>query len=120
MQPEAEAEERRLAQGFAQRRMHVDRVRDILQHRAHRQRLGEFAGQLGDMPADRLDPEDALILLLRRDAAQPPTAASVNARPLAANGNCAVVTSIPAAAASSGDSPALTISGSVKQIAATE
>src|ERR1051326_3044933 len=49
-----------------------------------------------------------------------PPASSVKARPLAANGNCAVVISNPAAVASSGDSPAVTISGSVKQIASTK
>ena len=68
MQSVPEAEEGRLAQRFAQGRMHVDRMRDILQHRAHRQRMGEFAGELGDFPPDRLDAENAPIVAPRDDS----------------------------------------------------
>src|SRR5579862_4530169 len=55
----AEAEEGRLARRLAQGRVDVDGVRQVVEHRAHRQRMGEFAGELGDLPADRLDAEDA-------------------------------------------------------------
>src|SRR5713226_5459656 len=63
----AEAEEGGLAEGFAEGRVDVDRVRDIVEHPAHRQRMGEFARELGDLLADRLDAENALIIAPRDD-----------------------------------------------------
>src|SRR5436190_11323783 len=67
----AEAEEGGLAEGFAEGRVDVNRMRDIVEHRAHRQRVGEFAGQLGDLLADRLDAEDALVIAPRDDPDKP-------------------------------------------------
>ena len=68
MQPVAEPDERRLADRLAQGRMYMDRVRDIVEHRAHRQRMRELAGEFRDLMPDRLEAENALILLLRNDA----------------------------------------------------
>ena len=59
MEPVAEADQRRLADGFAERRMDVDRMRQVVEHGAHRQGMGEFAGELRDVTADGLDAEDA-------------------------------------------------------------
>ena len=56
--------------------MDVDGVREIVEHRPHSQGVREFAGQFGDLPADRLDAEDAAVVagvpaLLNRKSSRP-------------------------------------------------
>src|SRR5207248_7826010 len=68
VQAVAKTDERRLPDRFAEGRMHMDRVREIIQHVAHRERMRELAGQFGDLMPDRLDAEHALIVLLRDNA----------------------------------------------------
>ena len=53
--------QRRLVEGFAQGRVDVDDAGDVFQHRAHFQHLGEAVGHFGDMLADGLDAEQAVV-----------------------------------------------------------
>ena len=118
----AEAEEGGFAEGLAEGRVDVDRVRDIVEHRAHRQGMGEFAGEFRDLAADRLMPR------MRWSPCR--ETMRTNRRPRRHRGSSRARwrrterlrrrPRIPAAAASSGSMPATTISGSVKTIAATD
>ncbi len=59
---------------------------DVLEPGAHLQRQGEFARQFGDMAADSLQADQAVVVLAGHDRTKPPSsAASIDrARPLAA------------------------------------
>src|SRR5947207_1088727 len=48
--------------------MDMDRVRQIIEHGPHRQRMRKLAGQFCDLVPDGLDAEHPLIGLLRDDA----------------------------------------------------
>ena len=61
MQRVAEAEQRRFTCRFAEGRVDMDRVRQIVEHRPYCQRVRELPGQLGDLPPDRLDTKNALV-----------------------------------------------------------
>src|SRR5665213_1467506 len=71
MQPAAQGQKRRLAERFAQGRVDVDGAGDVLEQGAHRQRMRELAGELGDAAPDRLDAEHALVAPARDDADKP-------------------------------------------------
>src|SRR6478672_2595344 len=64
----AQRAQRRLVEGLAQRRVDVDDPGDILQNRAHLQHLGEAVGHFGDVLADGLDAQQAVITLRRQNA----------------------------------------------------
>src|SRR5579872_549422 len=68
MQTTAEAEMGGFGEGFAEGRVGMDGAGDVVEHRPHFDRQREFAGQFGDVAADRLHPEHALVAAPRHDA----------------------------------------------------
>ncbi len=115
----AQRAQRGFVEGLAQRRVDVDRAGDVFQHRAHLQRQRKFARQFGDMRADRLDAEHAVIVLARDHAHEAAIVARVHGERAAVGGEGEhrgddVVVRRGFVC---GSSPALTISGSVKQTA---
>ena len=59
----AQSPQGRFVEGFSQRRMDVNCAGNILEHRAHLDRMDELAGEFGHIGADRA--ADAMMIALR-------------------------------------------------------
>ena len=67
----AQSPQGRFVERFSQRGMNMNCAGDVLEHRAHLDRMDELAGEFGHMSADRLHAKDAMIVASRNDSYEP-------------------------------------------------